>query len=778
MFAPNTSVNEFSHSTSDMRQDTPASSHSLTDAQRAAVEHFEGPLLVLAGPGSGKTRVITHRIARLIERGVPADSILALTFTNKAAREMGSRVQSLIAGQRVQVSTFHRFCARLLRTWPEDVGLKSSFSILDTSDQVQLIRRLMKDSGYDTVHFEPRRILNRISRARNDLINAETFRRRYEQRVGDPLDAVVCEVFPQYEQQLLSQNVVDFDALLLHVVDILTHSQERREALDQQFRFVLVDEYQDTNLAQYRILTGLSQIFPNICATGDPDQSIYGWRGARPDNIAHFERDFENVELVMLDENFRSTASIVNCADQLIAWNNRRHPRKLTTPNEQGEPVRLRQFRNGESEADAIACEISAAVRDQGRNYSDFAVFYRVNALSRSVETALSRHGVPFQVAAGFSFYERAEIRDLIGYLRVIENPSDETALTRIINRPARGIGQKTLLRLRNFADSHSITLFEAARRCDEIPSLTGRSRRPLEAFTDLIQRLHEQSVQTPVSALIEQLLAEIDYLAVWRDHDNEVDQDRVANVHELISAARQYEQLVEAEHETPSLQGFLELASLTSEVDNVDESRGAVTLMTMHAAKGLEFPVVYVLGLESGLIPHERAVTDGDPASFEEERRLLFVAVTRAMEELHLTQTQERTFRGQRRATISSIFVPEMPLQHDEDTPQPRQTTAPAADEHLARARERYEKTQIERSSPLLMSGSDLLKRQAADETDDQPPPLFAVGSAVRHPRYGRGTVIRATGGSERATVTVRFEPEDMEQTFVASRCPLQPIG
>ncbi len=751
-------------------------SQSLTAAQQAAVEHFEGPLLVLAGPGSGKTRVITHRIARLIERGVSPEAILALTFTNKAAREMAARVQSLLPGRRVQVSTFHRFCARLLRTWPEDVGLKSSFSIIDTSDQVQLIRRIMKDIGFDTVHFEPRRVLNRISRARNDLITAEIFRQRYEQRVGDPLDHVVSEVFPHYEQQLLSQNVVDFDALLLHVVDLLSSTEERRATLDQQFQFVLVDEYQDTNLAQYRIITGLSQIFPNVCATGDPDQSIYGWRGARPDNIAHFEQDFDNVKLVMLDENFRSTASIVDCADQLISFNQRRHPRRLTTPNDAGEPVRLRQFANGETEADSIAAEIAEAVRQGRRNYSDFAVFYRVNALSRSVETALSRHSVPFQVAAGFSFYERAEIRDLIGYLRVIENPTDETALTRVINRPARGIGEKTLLRLRNFAEQHSISLFDAACRCDEVPSLTGRARRPLEAFTDLIQRLHEESARTPVSSLIQQLLTEIDYFAVWRDHDNEVDQDRVANIHELISAAVQYEQLMAEEHEAASLQGFLELASLTSEVDDVDESRGAVTLMTMHAAKGLEFPVVWVLGLESGLIPHERAVKDGDPASFEEERRLLFVAVTRAQEELHLTQTYERSFRGQRRATIASIFAQEMPLEYDQPSTSTAQPGDRPVDDPVAKARERYEKTQKEVTSPLLMSGADLLRRQT-DSSAEQPP-LFAVGSTVRHPRYGRGTVISASGGSGRATVTVRFEADDLEQTFVAARCPLQPVG
>ncbi|MCH2200322.1 MAG: UvrD-helicase domain-containing protein [Fuerstiella sp.] len=754
-------------------------SEPLTAAQQAAVNHFEGPLLVLAGPGSGKTRVITHRIARLIERGVPADAILALTFTNKAAREMASRVDALVRGHRVQVSTFHRFCSRLLRTWPEEAGLRANFSILDNTDQVQLVRRLMKDTGYDTVHFEPRRILNRISRARNELVTADAFRRRFEERVGDPLDAVVCDVFPQYEQELLSQNAVDFDTLLLHVVDILASTPERREYLDCRFRFVLVDEYQDTNQAQYRILTGLSQLFPNLCATGDPDQSIYGWRGARPDNIAHFERDFDGVKIVQLDENFRSTASIVDCADQLISYNSRRHPRKLTTPNAQGEPVKLRQFANSEAESDAIATEIAEAVREHGHIYADFAVFYRVNALSRPVETAFSRHGIPFQVAAGFSFYERAEIRDLIGYLRVIENPADETALIRVINRPARGIGDRTLLKLRNFAAKHSISMFDAVCRCDEVPLLTGRTQKPLRAFSDLIERLHEQSAQKSVSSLIEQLLAETDYQSLWRDHDNEIDQDRAANIHELISAARHYEQLMNEEDAGgPSLQGFLELASLTSEVDNVDQSRGAVTLMTMHAAKGLEFPVVYLLGLESGLIPHERAINDGDPASYEEERRLLFVAVTRAQKELHLTQTLERTYRGQRRATISSIFIQEMPLKLDQEIPEVRPLTATELDERLQQARQRYEKSHNSSGMSAIMSGSELLKQRENSGLATDATSLFCVGAKVRHPQYGRGTIVSATGGTGRSTVTVHFESSDLEQTFVTSRCPLQPIG
>lgn len=750
----------------------------LTPSQQEAVEHFEGPLLVLAGPGSGKTRVITHRIARLLQRGAKPDQILALTFTNKAAREMAERVRTLLNGTYVQVSTFHRFCSRLLRQWPQAVGLKENFTILDRSDQVSLIRRLMKDESFDTVHHEPSRILGRISRARNDLISADQFRRNYEERVGDPLDAVVYEIFPLYEHHLVANNAVDFDALLLHVVRMLGDDDDLRKQLDTKFRFVLVDEYQDTNLAQYKIITALSQLFPNLCATGDPDQSIYGWRGARPGNIAHFERDFQDVRIVTLDQNFRSTAAIVQCADQLISHNQRRHPRQLTTDNEQGTGVQLRMFADAEAEANAIAEEISGLVGSGDRRYSDYAVFYRVNSLSRSIETALSRHGVPFQVAAGFSFYERSEVRDLIGYLRVIENHSDETALLRVINRPARGIGEKTILRLRNFAEKHGISLFDAAMRCDEVPSLTGRARRSVVSFVDLIQKLHEKSGDGHIGKLIEQLIAEINYLTLWKNDYDEVDQDRIANIHELVAAARLYEEALRDTEESASLQGFLELASLTSEADNVQESKGAVTLMTMHAAKGLEFPVVYIVGVESGLIPHERAVRNGDPASFEEERRLLFVGMTRAMQQLHLTQTRERVFRGQRRSTIASPFIPEMPLEYvgADDARAPQVWDEHRIDERLQAARSRYQRAMADNSTAVVMSAAELERRrngQVSESTN-----VFPIGAAVRHPRYGRGIVIRSSDGSHMATVTVRFETDSREETFTAGKCPLQPIG
>lgn len=757
----------------------------LTPAQRQAVEHFEGPLLVLAGPGSGKTRVITHRIAWLLQQGVAPEEILALTFTNKAAREMSDRVQRLLGGVRVQVSTFHRFCARMLRRWPDAVGLRDNFTILDQSDQVHLVRDIMKEEGLDAVFHEPGRVLGRISRARNDLITAEEFCRRFEERVGDPLDAVVYQVFAKYEQRVLHQNAVDFDDLLLHMVRLLEDDEILRGSLDQQYRFVLVDEYQDTNLAQYRIVSSISQQHPNLCATGDPDQSIYGWRGARPDNIRKFEQDFPDVQIIALDENFRSTQAIVRCADRLISCNPRPHRGALYTSNPEGTAVRLALFAGGEQEATGIAQEIADRVAEGERTCRDFAIFYRVNALSRTLETALSRFQIPFQVASGFSFYERAEIRDLIAWLRLIENQSDNLALQRIINRPARGIGAKTMLLLTNYAQKQGVSLFAAVTQAEQIRGLTPRSRRPLAAFADLIQRLNDLAADGHVAPVLERLIADIDYLSLWKEDSDAVDVDRLANIHELISAARQYDAGFETDDgEPPSLQGFLDRACLSSEVDSVDPEQGAVTLMTLHAAKGLEFPVVYVVGVENGLIPHERAVRHGDPASFEEERRLLFVGMTRAMQELTLTQTMERTFRGARRATISSPFVGEIEgtfeRECQEQLPEPP-IFAIAPDQRLQDARRRFAAAQSTPDRPLLMTAAQLEASQLTGfeaGSDDAFVPLFARGMLVRHPRYGRGIVTAVSGMSRRGTVTVQFENDQHCETFVAGKCPLQPAG
>ncbi len=779
-------------------------SNLLTASQRAAVEHVEGPLLVLAGPGSGKTRVITHRISRLVEGGVAAEQILALTFTNKAAREMSQRVEQLVGGGRVRVSTFHRFCSRLLRQFADRCGLRQNFTILDQSDQVSLIRQIMKDVGLDTSVAEPGRVLARISRSRNELMTSEQFRERFEQRASGPIDAAVYQVFAEYEQRVRAQNSVDFDDLLLHVVHLLQDEEELRAALDEQFRYVMVDEYQDTNLAQYRIVRALARDQRNLCVTGDPDQSIYGWRGARPANISAFEKDYPEREVVTLDQNFRSTGRIVSCADRLISFNARPHRGRLTTENEEGEAVRLRVFASAEAEADGIAQEIAEGAAAGHLRPGDVAVFYRVNSLSRLLETALARHEIPYQIAAGYSFFERAEVRDLIAYLRLIENSSDNAAFERVVNRPARGIGATTVRKLRRVSSAQGISLFEAAQDCERIAELSARARSALSGFVDLIERMHEVSADGEVAPLIETLMAEIDYLSLWRADDDEVDVDRQANVFELLSAARQYDASGEElfgsaeygtaadqaarmpdDRERGSLQGFLEMATLSSEADSVDPEGGMVTLMTMHASKGLEFPCVYIMGVESGLIPHERAVRDGNPASFEEERRLLFVGITRAERRLTLTQASERSLRGMRRTTISSPFIPEIADQLERES---RSALLPSAarvvEDRVLRARQRYEAAQGRDSGLKLMTAAQMLEQHAHDparDATDDPADAdvsFRPGMMVRHPRYGRGVVAAVSGGSHRATVTVQFETGDETQTFVASRCPLQPIG
>ncbi|MCA9061908.1 MAG: UvrD-helicase domain-containing protein [Planctomycetaceae bacterium] len=758
----------------------------LTDAQRQAVEHVEGPLMVLAGPGSGKTRVITHRIANLLKQGVYPNQILALTFTNKAAREMAERVEHLLGGTRVFVSTFHRFCSRLLRRFPEAVGLKQNFTILDQSDQVQLVRRILKDLNLDPSFFEPSKVLARISRARNDLITSEVFCRRLEERVGDPFDSAVYQVFPEYEQRVLHQNAVDFDDLLLHVVRMLQDDDQLRETLDDQFRFVLVDEYQDTNLAQYRIVQSISQLHPNLCATGDPDQSIYGWRGARASNITSFERDFPQTQVVSLDQNFRSTKAIVSCADQLIRHNPRKHRGRLTTPNEEGTRPVLRLYEDGEKEADGIALEIAERVRRGDATFSDFAVFYRVNALSRSLENAFARHRIPAQVAAGFSFFERAEIRDLIAYLRLIENPADDSALERIINRPARGIGNKTLLQLTNFAHRHGMSVFAAAQHPSLTDSLTKRARKPVAMFVDLVLRLNELSADGRVTPVLERLIADIDYLSLWKEEGDDVDVDRAANVHELIAAARQYDDAGhrdDPQAETPSLQGFLELTCLSSEADNISRDHGTVTLMTLHASKGLEFPHIYIIGLESGLIPHERAVRDGRPDAIDEERRLLYVGITRAMHSLVLTQTMERTYRGARRTTISSPFVPEVEpaIQRESKFQLHSAPSAPMLDQRIAEARRRFEQATSRNGRPAIMTAADMeagRSREVQLSEITTLPASMNTGMQVRHPRYGCGTIVEIGGSQRRPTVTVRFDQGERQETFVLGVAPLMPLG
>lgn len=764
----------------------------LTPSQRSAVEHTEGPLLVLAGPGSGKTRVITRRIARIIENGVDPRHVLAITFTNKAAGEMAERVARLLPGTRVWVSTFHRFCARVLRQRADAVGLKSNFTILDQDDQRRLVRDVVRELNYDVVHFPPDKVAERISRAKNDLVSAEAFRRLREERIGDLFDSVVVRAYPEYQRRLLESNAVDFDDLLLHVVQILAENPEIRRSLDERFQYVLVDEYQDTNLAQYQIIAGLSRDYPNLCVTGDPDQSIYGWRGARIENILRFEADYPNAAVIRLEENFRSTKSILRAADRLIAFNQRRKAKTMRTDNADGPEVELLRFDDAHAEAEGVARAIRAAADQGRRRFSDFALFYRVNSLSRAFEQAFARNRIAFQVASGFAFYERSEIKDVLAYLRLIANPQERPAFLRIVNVPARAIGKKSLERLIAWADAGHLTLLDAAARAAQCPGLPRRAAEALTGFARLISELSEAPFGS-VRNRLNQILERTGYVRGWIGSASEQDQDRLANVNELINAAAEFDA---ANQENPTLEGFLESTSLVADVDSVDGTADRVTLMTLHSAKGLEFPVVFIVGVEQNLLPHERALRTDDPSEYEEERRLLFVGMTRAREELYLTRTQSRAVRGRSLASIPSEFLREIGLPetglgspdaawpdqdasgHDDHSePDEAAKIAHLSDDESAEASGAPAAAAVNEVKPLrLMTGADLLAGAAS-----RPAEIllgFAVGMSVRHPRYGLGRVVKVSGFARNRLITVEFDDDGRSETFVAGKNPLQPVG
>ena len=742
-----------------------SSADSLTDQQRAAVEHFEGPLLVLAGPGSGKTRVITRRVVRLVERGVDPWQILAMTFTNKAAEEMAQRVEQLSGGQRVQISTFHRFCARLLRTHAEHVGLQPNYTILDTTDQRQVVRQVLSELNFDAVHYPPNRIAGAISRAKNDRLTPEAVVAESMARVGNHFQEVVAQVYPRYQEFLLKANAVDFDDLLLHVERLLDDNPQLRSDLDARFRFIQVDEYQDTNLVQYAIVRLLSHDCPNLCVTGDPDQSIYGWRGARIDNILRFEQDYPDATLVRLEENFRSTAAILRAADQLIAHNQLRKAKSLITSNPEGHPAQLLLFETARDEAHGIAARVHDLVASGTYRYSDCAVFYRVNSMSRQFELALSRWGIPCQVVAGVAFYERTEVKDLLAYLRLIENPADDAAFARVVNTPPRRIGRVTRNKLARWADDENLNLLQAAASAAKVPGLSKAATTAVRRFSEMLDGLTLSSTGS-VAGLLKQVIEQTRYCIGWQNSTAEKDIQRQAVIDELLATATHYDDYAGDDR---SLAGFLETTSLVADTDSLDPESGAVTLMTLHAAKGLEFPVVFVVGVEQNLLPHERALRDDNPRELEEERRLLFVGMTRAIRQLALSLAAQRDLHGQSRTTIPSQFLGEMSLEIEDCSlpealaaarppqPSPRPVDTEAAD------------------SPLLTTGASLLNGTHEAATLGRG---FAVGMLVRHPRYGLGTVIDVSGFARERTVTVKFHEDDRTTSFETSHCPLQPVG
>jgi DNA helicase-2/ATP-dependent DNA helicase PcrA len=704
----------------------------LTEPQRQAVTHTDGPLLVLAAAGSGKTRVITRRAAYIASTCTTPGHVLAITFTNKAAGEMKERIEAVGLASGMLVTTFHSLGARLLRWYAQQAGLEPQFSIFDESDARQIVRRAVEEAGCSTTHWSPNLVKSRISDAKNRLLSPNDFTRETADRGFE--EQTIAKFYRIYQRMLQEANAVDFDDLLMRTAHLLGQHADVRSSLEARFRYVLIDEYQDTNHAQYMIARGLTLEHENICATGDPDQSIYGWRGADIRNILEFEQDYPKAQVVRLEQNYRSTQRILAVADGLIRSNTQRKAKGLWTENQQGPRVHVVDCESAEDEADCIVQKIQS-LKAEGRRLGDIAVFYRVNSLSRVVEETFLRAGLSYQVARGTAFYNRKEIKDALAYLRILVNPADQIAFIRSVSTPSRGIGKTTIERLCGHANVTGTTIFEAARHVGEIPSIKTAAARAVSGYVKLIEDLLNH-IDEPPEVVVERVVQTSGLLAeIAKQPESD---DAVENVNELIAASADFSQM----NPEGTVHDWLQQVALVSDVDNVADTTGAITLMTLHAAKGLEFPIVFIIGLEDGLLPYERP---DEPRNTEEERRLLFVGITRAMEALTLTRAQWRRTRGFTLQTTRSMFIDELPAAHIECT----------------------DRTAAE---PEFSSREDRQQPAVGDYRHWKP------GMYLRHPAFGVGQLMWTQASGRHTRAGLRFAAYG-EKTLILEFAKLQEL-
>jgi DNA helicase-2/ATP-dependent DNA helicase PcrA len=704
----------------------------LNPTQQEAVENTEGPLLILAGAGSGKTRVLTHRIAYIIDQGLAApDEVLAITFTNKAAAEMKDRVALLVGpeSRKMWVSTFHALCARLLRVHAEKLGYKREFTIYDGADQVRLVKRCIIELGKDPKRFNPRSFQSQISNAKNVLMSPDGYLRNTEGYIAEN----VAEVYDLYQKRLYENNAMDFDDLIMQTVALLELFPEVRERYQQRFKYIHVDEYQDTNHAQYRLVKTLAAEHRNLCCVGDDDQSVYGWRGADIRNILDFERDYPETKVVKLEQNYRSTQTILSAANAVVSNNASRKFKELWTAGDEGEGIRIFTASDEYAEARFVVSEIERLM-DDGASPREIAAFYRTNAQSRALEDVLVREGVPYQVVGGVRFYERAEIKDAMAYLAVIANPADDASLERIINVPKRGLGATSVAKLQDHARKNGISLYEALNEAGEA-GLTGKAQKTCRSVRELFEGWRVAAREVPPTEIIEAVLNESGYKGELEAERTIEAESRLENLEELINAAREYER-VEAE---PTLAGFLQEQALYSQADTVT-SGGSITLMTLHNAKGLEFMHVFIVGMEEGTFPHARSL---DEQNLEEERRLCYVGITRAMESLTLSYAKLRSNWGEREYQMPSRFLSEIPEEFKSGTLPTGSTSA--------RGMGGWGGALPRRSEPERVGSAG-----------------FSVGEKVRHAKFGVGEVVEAGAGK----IVVRFGTE--ERTLVPEIAPL----
>jgi DNA helicase-2/ATP-dependent DNA helicase PcrA len=718
---------------------------SLNPVQREAVLHTEGPVLIVAGAGSGKTRALTHRIAYLIrELGTSPYAILAITFTNKAAREMAERVEGLL-GERLArgmwILTFHSSCARILRREHDHLGLPSTFTIYDESDTERLLSGVLRDLNIDVKRFPPRAMATAIGKAKDLVVGAD----EYAGAAGNFYEQIIAKVYVEYEKRKRAAGALDFDDLISETVRLFRDHPEVLEHYQERFRYILVDEYQDTNRAQYQLVNLLAEKYGNVCVVGDADQGVYSWRGATIQNLLDFERDWPQAQVFLMEQNYRSTHNILAIANALIEHNVQRKPKSLWTETPGGELAIRFRADNEHEEALFVAEEVHRLVDEEGHRYSDVAIFYRTNAQSRVLEDVFMRAGMPYKVVGGVRFYQRKEIKDVMAYLRLLLNPQDLIGARRVINTPKRGIGEATVAALESFALTEGVPFLEAARRVDEIPTLASRARGAVAGFVQLMDRIERALASGAGPArMVEAAATESGYLLELESERTVEAEGRIENLRELSGVAAEYE----ARFPDGGLPGFLEQVALVSEQDEYDEEASSVTLMTLHNAKGLEFPVVFIIGMEDGVFPHYRSMGDG--AQLEEERRLAYVGITRARERLYLTHAWSRSLFGTTSYNPPSRFLAEIPSD-------------------LLRSIEEDELRDAAEADPSAI--------RLAVSTGTVPTVEVVAGDTVVHDRWGEGVVLTVSGRGTDAEATVIFEDVGQKRLLLAY-APLRRSG
>jgi DNA helicase-2/ATP-dependent DNA helicase PcrA len=728
----------------------------LNPSQREAVAHADGPLLIFAGAGSGKTRVLTHRIAYLIgRRGIRPRNIVAVTFTNKAANEMRERLAQLLgagAEKEMWVGTFHAVCARLLRERGHTIGLDRNFVVYDDGDQITLMRECLSQLNLDDRQYPPRAVLSLISKAKEKLIAPD----RYKEHFSGVFENVAGKVYGLYQEKLKLNRALDFDDLIMMAVRMLQEREDVREYYQNKFRYAMVDEFQDVNHAQYMLVKYLSDKYQNLCVVGDDDQSIYGWRGADVQLILRFERDYPDANIIKLEQNYRSTQNILNAAYNVVRNNRGRKDKRLWTENIAGEEISLFEAINEQEEGVFIANTLLTETRAKKRRFQDFAVLYRTNAQSRVLEEVFINYRIPYKIVGGVKFYERREIKDILSYLRLIYNPYDSVALRRVINVPARGIGTTTWQKIENKATVTGASLWDIVSDIASIEGVKPSTKKAIESFVALIAHLRgKQEGETPytVTKTLEEVLENTGYVRELEKERSIEAQTRIENIRELLTVTQQFE----ATTEDPTLGAFLEQTALIADVDSLEESADSVVLMTLHSAKGLEFPVVFLAGLEEGVFPHSRSMQSD--REMEEERRLAYVGITRAKEELFLTFAARRTIFGNTQVSQVSRFVREIPEELFKLSESGRRPGAIGSGARVLSKWSRDEYSQVN-DSPWgqAQAGTRAVQRAKAPEMPKPAGESYKVGQKVKHAVFGTGTVLGSVGEGDEAQVTVAF--------------------